>query len=104
MARRLSRQEYRERKAVFLAFHRDNPQVFHAYKRAALMFKNTHRLKSFDFRAVRAFVRHSPDYRYLHSEGHGGFKLPGTFDAFYARRLMRRVPELNAFFVLQHRH
>lgn len=76
-----------------LAFHQRNPHVLQEIARVALRVKRAGR-KRWSVNAAFEVVRYNADV----TTDHRTYKLNNNHRAFYARWLMRDVPELKGFF------
>lgn len=76
-----------------LAFHRRNPHVLQAILAVALRVKRSGRSR-WSIKAAFEVVRYNADV----TTDHRTYKLNNNHTAFYARWLMRDVPELAGFF------
>jgi hypothetical protein len=79
--------------AAALAFHRENPHVLQAIAKVCLQVQQRGR-RRWSINAAFEVVR----YNAAITTDHKTYKLNNNHRAFYARWLMRDVPELNGFF------
>jgi len=79
---------------AFAKFDRENPHVYERLKAEALSFRRTTGVKHVGMDLIIARLR------WLHAFETKGdtFKLNNNFKSYYARKLMRNVPELAGLF------
>lgn len=84
-------------RAEFLQFHRDNPQVWRLLKKFALQAKRAECKERIGISLLIERLR----WEVVTTKSKDGFKFNNNHSAFYARRLMRKCPELQGFFTLR---
>jgi len=80
----------------FWKFHVENPEVYDELKNLALKMKRTGR-KHYGMKGLFEVLRWHRALETTDEE----FKLNNNYTAFYARMLMKRLPELEGFFSLR---
>lgn len=85
-------------RAEFLQFHRANPHIWRLLKKFALQAK---RSKCKERIGISLLIERLRWEVLVQTQSKDGFKFNNNHSAFYARRLMRKCPELKGFFTLR---
>jgi len=83
----------------FFEYHRDNPNVYVAFVKAARHFKRRG-IPKCGAKLVWEWLRID---RYLETRGASTFKFPNEYTCLYARLVMRQESDLTQFFTLRKR-